>query len=361
MAGCSKNNPQLPPEDAWIDDLSLPVPIQFGTSSMVTKATPIDNLDSLKGRIIGILGIDKRSEADWSSSDSESILLNNVQGTYDVDDNGGGYIQFKKGPYYYPMNSTQNFTFYGYYIHGQTEYQTDDEGELRAGGYYVPVDIGHTDLLWAKAEAEGEGYNSQYIRGIRKSTVDDDMPTFDFRHVTAGLEFWAYANLDGIYTDDDFTNIVIRQVYVENAITKAQLCVAHKDDVGTEEGSGAYEGKLCNKDESTRGRIATRNATWMSHNPKGDGERIGNDLFLYPGEEYTVYVVIHSGQLSSPRVDTLKINTPVLEAGRKLRYNLMFNKMEEVRINVGSVSWPNTSDDDIKDINVEEELKTGSE
>ena len=37
MAGCSKNNPQQPDPDAWVHDLSLPVPIQFGSSLVETK------------------------------------------------------------------------------------------------------------------------------------------------------------------------------------------------------------------------------------------------------------------------------------------------------------------------------------
>ena len=44
-AGCSKNQVEIiddpqTEEDAWVDDLTLPVPIEFSSSGMNTKATP---------------------------------------------------------------------------------------------------------------------------------------------------------------------------------------------------------------------------------------------------------------------------------------------------------------------------------
>lgn len=348
VAGCSKNNPQLPPEEAWIDDLSLPVPIQFGSSKLMTKA-PIDELADLEGKTLGILGVDKRPEADWSSMTSESVLLSNVKGVYATDDGGNGYIDFLNGPYYYPISTLQNFSFYGYYIY---DVEMEYEGEAEAGGYYIPVVLGKYDLLWSKAEAVGDGYNASYVRENKKM-VDGDLPTFNFRHVTAGLEFLAVANAQDGETDDDFKNILVREVYVSNAYTTAKLCVAHKEDVGKDfehDAASMIEGKL--HQPGTPDILRVDGRTGMTYSPTKAGTIIGSGLFMYPSNAgYDVNVVIQRGAASNR--DTLVINTGPVEQGIKYRYKLKFNKLQDVKIFVESVEWSSTSE---TDINVEEEL-----
>ena len=65
MAGCSKNEPQVPDEDAWVYDLSLPVPIRFGSGIPATKG---EEGDPLSGEIC-LCGFDERYGA---SDDEES-------------------------------------------------------------------------------------------------------------------------------------------------------------------------------------------------------------------------------------------------------------------------------------------------
>ena len=71
MAGCSKNEPVSPPDEyAWVNDINLPVPIQFGSSdlSVTTKGMidPVPGTNRLpSGLTIGVVGFNREAEA-WN-------------------------------------------------------------------------------------------------------------------------------------------------------------------------------------------------------------------------------------------------------------------------------------------------------
>ena len=82
MAGCSKNiEPSSPDPDAWRYDVSLPVPIEFGTPSVATKASYIKDL-SAETKNFGVFGIDKAS-TDVSSTSKQ--LLYNAPAVYNAE------------------------------------------------------------------------------------------------------------------------------------------------------------------------------------------------------------------------------------------------------------------------------------
>ena len=225
MAGCSKNNPQQPDPDAWVHDLSLPVPIQFGSPLPVTKAVGFVDASDLNGIDIGVYGLDKSADAVWNLQDltSGDVILANKKGTIT-----GGSIDLEGGPYYYPRVSDKNYTFYGYYP--KTSPTTSD-----GGGLYVNVPLVNTDVLWARAEAKGDGYNAMYLRKIRSGSIVDEVPTFNFEHSTTGLKFIAKANLEGgIHNDNDFTTTKITKVRVLDVYHNGQLCVAHQTNKALE-------------------------------------------------------------------------------------------------------------------------------
>ena len=229
MAGCSKKNLQVTPdEDAWVDDLSLPVPIQFGSSSFLeTKAEGIESVDDLAGKVLGIYGLAKNG-SDWTNG-SEDALLYNAKASVT-----GSQVNLEGDKKYYPRESDKNFSFYGVY-------PRFTGAAMDADGLYVNIGkdsgdnvvhglLGSTDIIWSMSEATPEGdvdgYNAKYMRAIRKAgTYDAKSPSFLFGHVTAGLKIIVAANMDkhnGQNSNSDTDFEVIRSCL--NFSTKKIYC-----------------------------------------------------------------------------------------------------------------------------------------
>jgi len=330
MAGCSKNNPQQPDPDAWVHDLSLPVPIQFGSSLVETKGgfESADDLEGLEG--FGVYGLAKNDDASWVQGTQDVLLYNTKAGVE------SGSVVLTGGPYYYPRESTRNFSFYGYFprLVGTT---------LKDGvGLGAPVGVGSaenaryalgkTDFIWAKAAAKGNGYNAKYIRGIRSESIDDESPIFNFRHVTSGLKFVAVANMDenvntgaASNTDADFVAIKIKSVTLKNVFTSGWLCVA-----------GENEGEIIELGDPASLTITPDSDV----NPTALGTEIG-EFFPYPDPNsdsgYEVEVKVES-PLGTYTVD---FTTEKLVPGTRYVYNLLFHKVDDVRIKIGELSWDN--------------------
>ena len=191
MAGCSKDVPVSPPdENAWINDINLPVPIQFGHSSLtaVTKADDPGMIeeDVLNQRTVGVIGID--AELTWKGSSASSFNKNALLLKEDVMTTENGDIVFTPKKYY-PMLSEQNYDFYGYYPH-------DIDNLIRLGSrdelpgstdgnqilFVKYENIGYKDILWGSSKAktftymnnsgvetEVTGYNAKYIRKVKQA------------------------------------------------------------------------------------------------------------------------------------------------------------------------------------------------
>lgn len=226
LIGCSKHNPDntLDP-DAWISDESLPVPIMFGApgAGAMTKAMVTD-LTELHGKDIGVFGLDMETSTNgyWYTNanypNPQTVLLNNQASAVDSDGrlyfkNAGGAEEKK----YYPLSGGQNFSFFAYYP--KLEYKTANQtvGLVCDGGttanarYVATYEIGHTDILWAKAVADnykfdgGEisGYNAAYVRKVTKIEVTEDkikpyLPNFAFEHLLTAVEFTLQSDQEAV-------------------------------------------------------------------------------------------------------------------------------------------------------------------
>lgn len=340
MAGCSKDNAQQTNPDAWVHDLSLPVPIQFGSPALLSKATTFNSLEDLAGHFmansddrLGVFGIAKNGVIDLDND----ILLDNVKATVAIGSDGG-YVVRLDDVKYYPRLSTQNFTFYGCYprMTGRT-FNESGSPVINVGSsdQNFSVKLGTTDILWAKAEAtpfeyNGEpidGYNAQYIRALRTSGNMQYSPKFHFEHVTAGLKFIAVGNDDGNNnTNDDFKGITI------NSVTVKQVCQVGKLDVM----SG-----VITPDNSLPG-----NVTDITQSCKKAPTLEGTDLcqfFPCPQEGgYTVEVSVTSS--ANPQGYSITFNTGELQARKQYIYKLKFNKMDTVEIQVTGLDWTESED-----------------
>lgn len=230
MAGCSKDvhtASKEPASDDWLVNFDLPVPIEFGSGSISTKAS-FDSMDDLltipgeKSYPFGVFAIDKSTE----SIIGDELLLNNERAIY-IDTDEGKVFQFAntgnvEQPKYYPMVSDRSFDFYGYYSRQSSmELSESEETPTRLS---VNVDVGslNSDILWAKATtgAAEDGYNARYIRKNR-----DKKPVLNFQHVTSCIKFRAvYApNEDEIAPE--MSEIKVSSITIKNIHTKAKLCV----------------------------------------------------------------------------------------------------------------------------------------
>ena len=121
FAGCSKNNintSPVDPEDAWMYDATLPVPIRLGANSTtLTKGAQINSLAAMDGKTFGFYAVNSGNDYavtgnNWSTSVPSMPLEPGVQGVYNAETNR---FDFVGGPYFYDQTDWTPYTFYGYY------------------------------------------------------------------------------------------------------------------------------------------------------------------------------------------------------------------------------------------------------
>lgn len=235
VVGCSKKNieVQTPPseEEAWVNDVNLPVPVRFGSAGLSTKAIQYGYIDGnvMQNLDIGIIGLDtgvKLTGEDWYP-----ILdgLENFKVT--TDDNGAIVFQDK----YYPIVSNNNYSFYGYYPHSENLEKYSVVTNSLYPGYYVTYQMGNTDILWADAVAEDyaglKGYNAAYVRKVSQDGVDK-LPNLDFEHLTTALRFYAVAMEK--QSGETLENVKVTKIEILDVQTSAKLCVwaSNERDLG---------------------------------------------------------------------------------------------------------------------------------
>ena len=348
MASCSKHTQPEPEFEPWVKDLSLPVPIQFGTPDLLTpdtKAAPITETSDLIGKRIGVFAID-RDATDWTSP--EAILMNNVSAGCD-----GSMITFNPAQYY-PVKSNKNYTFYGYYVYSAAvgnESDFEPVPTMDESGYYVTLPMGNIDYLWAKAEVSEaytnsngthDGFNANYIREITKDAALTRMPSFAFSHITSGVDIVVKA--DETESGADFSDIQICSIHVDDAVTQAKLCIAHK--------TAAKEGTFVAAD-AVRGQIqmtaGSNNTVWLQNaipggfTPTTEGVTVGHGFFLYPGASYKV-TVYYLSNATNKKWTPFEFTTAELEAGKKYTYTLLFHSSKAIEISVSVSGWATGSD-----------------
>jgi len=213
VAGCSKDVPVKgtdSSDDAWRYDESLPVPVEFGTSSLATKA-PITTVQDLYGKRFGIFAYDKSAR---NLNVDDGLMMRNALAVCGID-GATGYLEMDQA-WYYPVDQDVEFGFRSYYPRNNDGYeQTSTQMTVQ-----VPVTNVH-DVLWAEASVDG-GYNASYLR------ADGPAPVFKYSHKTACLSFKACTDLDDVDVKIMFLSFV-------DVPTSATLCIAdtrNKTNVG---------------------------------------------------------------------------------------------------------------------------------
>lgn len=376
MAGCSKNiEPASPDPDAWMHDASLPVPILFSSDSQpMTKGAAIDTQSDMLDKEFGFFAFHQKMPS-WGSSNGNTLADNGIVGwkqnvkgkVTSVPQTGNVQFTFEDGPYYYPQSSANNYTFYGYHAH-----VLDEEIRPNSGSVNVVVALGHTDILWARADDEGgidvpnndgttthyDGFNARFIR---KSLENGQVkhPLMRFSHLTSCVSFTAQTDKSAYASQNAGKDIVtINKISILETNLKANLCVAHRTDE-------TLEGKLNARSEV--GTIDSGNiSVQLDETPKS---LTGNNnyFFIMPSDEITVQLdfTIDSGEgkmISSSSTYTLK---PEVQkgpkageqgffAGYKYAYNFIVYTPERVVIEATVVPYEDAFDTPV-DVRPEEE------
>lgn len=398
MAGCSKNEPVSPPdENAWVNDINLPVPIQFGSSdlSVTTKGMidPVPGTNRLpSGLTIGVVGFNREAEA-WNDPKKTSqfnpseLLVQQHAVTTDE-----GNVKFNE-KVYYPLGSERNYDFYAYYPTKASSPSSEvtlglvstlDWPEIGSQALIKDYEIGYIDILWASTTnaeyktfeiGDGttvKGYNAKYIRSVKNAEVEDPgnaheyqkyYPNLNFRHCLSAAQFFVKA------TDKDaaeklqnngfkITGLTLKDVWLQGS-----LVLAIKEPITDDNGKPVvYEGCVVGRYKTNSNYFGNRelyqsdgvtaiDAVIPTENP----QELGQGLMLVPGSAtYGPSINANDGNVwhivgdmkyeinGNPKIQEVEFKVSEnnnFKAGYRYKFTIVIKSPDEVEINAGLESW----------------------
>lgn len=208
------NTPSVPVEDSEIE-------VVFGkaTTATVEQAKTRAALsESWNNERIAIWGVDRSDAAQWNSPASH-IFKQTAPVTATVAP--GGEVNFENGPYYYPMSSNVNYSFYSCY-----PISSNTQASSRSITCSYTID-GKTDILWGDAvcpDGEGldgtvySGFNALYFRKV----IGAKTPNLQFKHCLSRLNFMVTKGVDG---GGKTVPVAVKDIKVMEVPTSASLKV----------------------------------------------------------------------------------------------------------------------------------------
>lgn len=229
---CSKSHSIENKQEPWVNDESLQVPVQIisRTANMITKAGEISSLENVEFGVYA-LGDALKPQAvlfqDLYAEGSNCIPSHiNTENMADLTIDGMSV--------YYPLSSTNNYTFYGFHV-------SDVEGShttVDADGTVAINDYGLIDVLWSQPAVATsvddpekgtiEGFCAKYIRSVYKLHLENQyLPKLHFEHLTSEFIFRVKAADEA--AEDSFTpekgNVRITDAVIKNLPASARLNV----------------------------------------------------------------------------------------------------------------------------------------
>lgn len=375
--GCSRTAdvemPDVTDEDAWIHDISLPVPVEFDLPS--TKGV-VDDLSDLvdNSSVFGIFAVDKKA-TDFSVQNSFSKDMFNRFCTYVGGDSPSLRFGYKgeNRTLYYPVKSDTSFNFYTYYtrttelvslsdatpvLYDGDDIQAVSEASSTDAGIYVAISVARPyDVLYGAAEVDPyvdgiDGFNADYIRTTGKR------PVFSFSHPAAGLGFRVQYDAEGSSAVGEYEYLELSALVFNNVPTKAVLCIV---DLTNKNNNGKFVQAVATSEESfwikgNTGNLAVP-LVYCEH-AAGSSDltgivSLGSEHFMMPAEEITMTAEVVYWQFYrksdgtigtrgrwplscsftlNPAKDAADLNLKGFEAGQMYRYllTIRFTKAGEV-------------------------------
>lgn len=234
LAACAKSAGPDVQEEPWVNDETKRVPVQLKGNAMrmETKAGEINSLDGVEFGVYALGDLDKPQavlfQDQWD--DGCNCLPSHME-------NDMAVLETKDGPAYYPIYSTNNYSFYGFHVQDAQNVHLNV-----ADDYTVEIpEYGLVDVLWAKAEATPvtngsgatvDGFCAKYIREIYKQGIAADyLPKFNFSHQTAAFVFKVIAADE--HAAETFKpengNVRVTKAQVRNLPATAKLNILNGD------------------------------------------------------------------------------------------------------------------------------------
>lgn len=351
-AGCSKNiEPSSSNPDAWKTDVTLPVPIEFGSPAVSTRATRIESMNDATN-LFGVFGVSKTCQ-DVSKNDSTRLLYN-AKAKYNATD---GFYLYEKA--FYPMNSDLDFNFYAYYTRKNESTDELPGVHIANNRIYVTTPVGAFDILYgstkvtpAMEETVTYGYNARYIRQLRnlfgesEEQIQAYSPHINFRHVTSSLQFYVKTDNPQTFRDE---NIWVSTITLNNVPVSANLCIVDlASDVYTED-------EVMNEKEGTFEPVILGNLTTSPSAtifPTTTATKLGTEMFIVPQETPISGVVSlknNSGKFSEVKftLDPKKMKDSAgkvlgsFKPGHYYNMTLLVHSPEKITITVSIEDWKN--------------------
>ncbi len=338
LVSCSKrDNLHVFPEEPWMKDMNLPVPIQFSTGANLTKAaiSPDEAGNFPEGYSFGIFGVNNTPDMYWYATAENGDFLwhdGNAPTAAEMITKAGGAVDFPEGKkHYYPIYSDKSFDFYGYYPFKSSDGQKYSAGTYTSkdgvSGFALKYNLGNEDILWAHAKGstydDVKGFNAKYIRKITADNVKEaNLPRLNFAHMLAGIHFDAISG-----TNLDVENVCVDFLSIKNTYQTAHLMVASRPNPGAEGGENPKEGKFFDPSPDWVSFKNNDSQPWQYESYAGVTlSNGGESLGIYPkaaangGSELgTLFILPSSYTPDSNRTDPLEVVIEVSAEGKSYK------------------------------------------
>lgn len=341
LSSCTKDNVDNNNENN--DLVAIKLGASANVSATVSRASraSLETLDGITD--LGLYAIAKNADT-WdieAASDDVSqpvYLWRNVKGTVAT-----ANVTVTGAAQYYPRQSTNNYSFYGYY---PTENITPVESTDKVVATYK-ID-GSQDIIHGKAVATAlvggqEGYNAAYIR------EGGGNPSIKFEHKLTQIKF-KFRREEGFNDDAENTqDLKVQSIIFKNQPVMLDLVVADKSE--------ATSGQLTvnEKDGSNNSISVVIDSAPVSVNVSDDegtgdvveGNDIGAPVMLFTDDattnSYTATIKLtDNNDAPIPPVDvTFNAPSTYFEAGKSYTVNILIRDFTPIVLSVSLEPWAN--------------------
>lgn len=296
------------------------IAIKFGTQSniiagveQVASRAPITAWNNTN---VGVFLLSKDADADWQEQQTRDMVWNNVSAFISSDNSSRVELNGQSG--YYPNQGDRNFSFFGYHPYSNNNL------------VFTPTTVtktfnitGQEDILWGKAEVEGNGYNAKYFR-----TNPDVVPNIAFGHVLTKLQFKVKASP----TFAEGQNFKVTGIKVINTADNVTLTVADR--------TGGTAGTITGDNDAIL--TAYNNATGITISQGVDATNAGDPIMLKTDQSYQIVLEMSTPNSQGTReTEPITINSGIdgFQQGYAYDVTLTINSFTEIKFTASLIDW----------------------
>ena len=296
------------------------IAIKFGTAGniaagveQVASRAEVEEWDNTN---VGVFLLSKDADADWQGQQTRDMVWNNVSAFISSDNSSRVELNGQSG--YYPNQGDRNFSFFGYHPYSNNNL------------VFTPTTVtktfnitGQEDILWGKAEVEGNGYNAKYFR-----TNPDVVPNIAFGHVLTKLQFKVKASP----TFAEGQNFKVTGIKVINTADNVTLTVADR--------TGGTAGAITGDNDAIL--TAYNNAIGITISQGVDATNAGDPIMLKTDQSYQIVLEMSTPNSQGTReTEPITINSGIdgFQQGYAYDVTLTINSFTEIKFTASLIDW----------------------